>query len=100
MQNRRSSPSGPAVSTKTTAAIDHGDVTAVTVKEASVTVSGLRTTDMVTVNPPAALAGNLAVAGAHVSAANTLTVALSNPTASTITAGSNTWSVCIHRFTE
>lgn len=100
VQKRRGSPSGPVATEKTTVSIEHGDATAAAVTVATGTISGLRTTDEVVVNPPSTLPATLAVGAPYVSAANTISVPLVNPTAGAITAGTNTWDVTILRFSE
>jgi len=67
-----------------------------TVSELTVTCMGAKTTDMVFVNKPTTDAG-LGVVNARVSAADTLAIALVNPTAAAIDAGSETWNALVVR---
>lgn len=72
--------------------IDPASVATITTAEQTFTVPGLLTTDLVWVNKPSLTAG-LGVAGARVSAANTLAITFVNPTAGAIDAGSEVWRV-------
>lgn len=65
---------------------------AATVAEQTFTVTGLTTADKVIVNP-AAISTSVGVASARVSAANTLAVQFSNPTAGSLTATAGTWQI-------
>jgi hypothetical protein len=56
-----------------------------------VTVTGLATTDIVAVVPPVTLEAGIVVQGAYVSAADTLRIRTTNPTAGTIDPASATW---------
>ena len=73
-----------------TPTIDPASVAANTVVEETFTVTGLATTDTVFVNPGVATIG---VAGARVTAADTLGLTFVNPTASAINAASSTYRV-------
>ena len=75
-------------------AIDPASVAANTVAAQTFTVTGLATTDKVLVNPGVATIG---VAGAYVSAANTLSVIFVNPTAAAIDPASSTWTIIAFR---
>lgn len=65
-------------------------VAAATVVAQTFTVTGLKTSDSVDVNPGV---GTIGVSGAYVSADDTLTVVFTNPTAGEITPASSTWTV-------
>ncbi len=68
-------------------------VTADTSAEQTFTVTGLATTDTVVVNPPASFGDGLVLAGARVSAANTLAVRFGNMTAGSLTPVAGTYRV-------
>lgn len=74
-----------------TIALDLPSVAANTVAEATVTVTGLTTSDIVFVN--AAHQANLAVASARVTAADTLGLSLVNPTGGALDYGSVTFNL-------
>ena len=76
--------------------IDPASVATITTAEQTFTVPGLRPTDMVYVSKPALSAG-LGVAGARVSANDTLAITFVNPTAGAIDAASEVWSVLVLR---
>lgn len=82
----RSSPSGPTISEKITAtfnlAAGGGANTCVTV---TATVTGVRTTDTVTVNVPAGLSDSVMVVGANVPSDDVVAVRVANPTAVGVT---------------
>lgn len=75
-----------------TVTIDPASVAVNTTAEQTFTVPGLKTGDFVYVNKPSTNAG-LGVAGARVSAANTLAVTFVNATAGAIDASSESWLV-------
>lgn len=56
------------------------------------TLTGAKTTDIVVVNPPADLNDDLLFVGAAVTADDTVTVYLYNPTGAPINDGATTWS--------
>lgn len=72
--------------------ITPGSVAAATVAEQTFTVTGLTTDDTVHVNT-AAIANAVGIAGARVSAANTLAVRFVNPTAGALTPTAGTWKI-------
>jgi hypothetical protein len=72
--------------------IDPASVATITTAEQTFAVPGLETTDVVFVNKPTLTAG-LGIAGARVSAADTLAITFVNPTAGAIDAGSQTYLV-------
>lgn len=72
--------------------ITPAEVAAATVAEQTFTVTGLTTADKVIVNP-GAISNAIGVAGARVSAANTLAVRFVNPTAGALTPTAGTWTV-------
>ena len=74
--------------------IDPSSVAANTVAWQNFGITGLATTDKVLVNPGIATIG---VAGAYVSAANTLGVIFVNPTAAAIDPASSTWTIIAFR---
>jgi len=75
--------------------IDPASVAANSISAQTFTVTGLKTTDDVYVVPGVATIG---VAGARVSAANTLQVIFINPTASPIDPAASTWKVVAIRY--
>lgn len=78
--------------------IDPASVAAATTAQQTFTLAGLKTTDFVAVAKPSLTAG-LGVAGARVSAADTLAITFINATAAAIDAASETWRVLILRPT-
>lgn len=78
-------------------AFDPGSVGANTTAEHTVTVNGLTVADVVIVNKPTLTAG-VAVAGARVSAADTLAVTFVNPTGGSLDPGSETYRVVAIRL--
>jgi hypothetical protein len=72
--------------------ITPASVAAATVAEQTFTVTGLTTADKIIVNPPA-IANATGIAGARVSAANTLAIRFANPTAGALTPTSGTYTV-------
>jgi len=76
--------------------ITPASVAAATVAEQTFTVTGLATTDKVMVNP-AATGNATGIAGARVSAANTLAVAFVNPTAGALVPGAGTYNIIAFR---
>ncbi len=75
-----------------TVTIDPASVATITTAEQTFTVPGLAVGDMVFVNKPSLTAG-LGIAGARVSAANTLAITFVNPTADAVNAGSESYRV-------
>jgi hypothetical protein len=71
-------------------------VAAATVAEQTFTVAGLTTADKVVVNPPS-ISNATGIAGARVSAADTLAVRFVNPTAGALTPTSGTYTVLAFR---
>lgn len=71
-------------------------VNTVTAPEQTFTVNGLLATDLVVVMKPTAQAG-LGIAGARVSAANTLAITYVNPTAGNITPTAETYTILVVR---
>lgn len=97
----RGSPSGPLELEKVSVDIDFGTVNSATVKRVTAALAGLRTTDLVLVEPNANFVGvDIGLAGARVSAAGVIEIALVNPTGGNITAGAQTMRVEIQRFTN
>lgn len=74
------------------------EITANTTEELTVTVNGLRTTDIIAaINKPTHQAG-LGIVGSRVSAANTLAITFMNNTGSGITpTASESYKVLVHR---
>jgi hypothetical protein len=72
--------------------ITAASVGAATVAEQTFTVTGLTTADKVIVNP-AAISNATGIAGARVSAADTLAVRFVNPTAGALTPTAGTWTI-------
>jgi hypothetical protein len=79
-----------------TPSITPASVAAATVAEQTFTVSGLTTADKVIVNPPA-ISNATGIAGARVSAADTLAIRFVNPTAGALTPTSGTYTVLAFR---
>ena len=76
--------------------ITPASVGAATVAEQTFTVSGLTTADKVVVNPPA-IGNATGIAGARVSAADTLAIRFTNPTAGALTPTAGTYTVTAFR---
>lgn len=76
--------------------ITAASVAADTVAEQTFTVTGLTTADKVVVNP-AAIANATGIAGARVSAANTLAIRFVNPTAGALTPTAGTFTILAFR---
>lgn len=79
-----------------TPSITPASVAAAVVAEQTFTVTGLTTGDKVTVNPPA-IANATGIAGARVSAADTLAIRFVNPTAGALTPTAGTYTVLAFR---
>lgn len=76
---------------------DPASIAANSTGEGTVTISGLKTTDIVLVEVPD-LEDGLVFGGAWVSAANTLTIKLGNITAAAIDGAAKTWRYIAIRF--
>ena len=83
-----------------TASVDPASIAATTRSSVTFTLTGAKTTDIIIVNPPADLNDDLIFVGAAVTAANTVTIYLYNPTASAINETSKTFSYCWIDTTE
>ena len=83
-----------------TVAIDPASINATTRGGTTFTLTGAATTDIIIVNPPADLNDDLIFTGAAVTAADTVTIYLYNPTASGIDQASATFSYCWIDTTE
>ncbi len=97
IRDDRLSNSGPLTRFGATAVLDHGSVGAATTVAATVTVAGLLTSDLVDVNPGAALPAGIVIAAVRASAANTLEITLGNVTAGAIDPPAITYSVGVYR---
>jgi hypothetical protein len=76
-----------------TVAIDPASLAATTKSATTFTLTGAKTTDIIIVNPPA-LNDDLLFVGATITAANTVSIYLYNPTASAIDQAEATFSYC------
>lgn len=83
-----------------TVAIDPANLNATTRGATTFTLTGAATTDIIIVNPPADLNDDLIFCGAAVTAADTVSIYLYNPTASAINQASATFSYCWIDTTE
>jgi hypothetical protein len=72
-------------------AIDPPSISANTRGTATATITGVAAGDIVILEPPAALETGLLYVGHYVSAANTVTVMLYNPTGSAVDGASRSW---------
>lgn len=79
-----------------TPSLTPGSVNAATVAEQTFTVTGLTTADKIVVDPPS-IANATGIAGARVSAADTLAIRFVNPTAGALTPTSGTYTVLAFR---
>ena len=77
-----------------TVAIDPAALAATTRGATTFTLTGAATTDIIIVNPPSTLDDDLIFAGAAVTAADTVTIFLYNPTAGSINQASATFTYC------
>ena len=77
-----------------TVAIDPANLNATTRGATTFTLTGAATTDIIIVNPPSTLNDDLIFCGAAVTAADTVTVYLYNPTAGSINQAAATFSYC------
>ena len=77
-----------------TVAIDPASINATTRGGTTFTLTGAATTDIIIVNPPSTLNDDLIFAGAAVTAADTVTIYIYNPTAGSIDQASATFSYC------
>ena len=77
-----------------TVAIDPASINATTRGATTFTLTGAATTDIIIVNPPSTLNDDLIFCGAAVTAADTVTVYLYNPTAGSINQAAATFSYC------
>jgi len=77
-----------------TVAIDPASINATTRGATTFTLTGAATTDIIIVNPPSTLDDDLIFAGAAITAADTVTVYLYNPTAGAINQAEATFSYC------
>ena len=83
-----------------TVAIDPANLNATTRGATTFTLTGAATTDIIIVNPPADLNDDLIFCGAAVTAADTVSIYLYNPTAGAINQASATFSYCWIDTTE
>jgi hypothetical protein len=83
-----------------TVAIDPASINATTRGATTFTLTGAATTDIIIVNPPADLNDDLIFCGAAVTAEDTVSIYLYNPTASAINQASATFSYCWIDTTE
>ncbi len=75
-----------------TASVDPASINATTRGSVTFTLTGAATTDIIIVNPPSDLNDDLIFAGAAISAADTVSIYLYNPTASAINDSARTFS--------
>jgi hypothetical protein len=75
-----------------TASVDPASIPATSRGSVTFTLTGAKTTDVIIVNPPSDLNDDLIFCGAAVSAANTVSIYLYNPTASAIDDTARTFS--------
>ena len=75
-----------------TASVDPASIAATTRSSVTFTLTGAETTDIIIVNPPADLNDDLIFCGAAVSAADTVSIYLYNPTGSAINDTARTFS--------
>jgi len=75
-----------------TASVDPASIAATTRGSVTFTLTGAKTTDIIIVNPPSNLNDDLIFAGAAITAANTVSIYLYNPTGSAIDDTARTFS--------
>ncbi len=83
-----------------TASVDPASINATTRGSVTFTLTGAKTTDIIIVNPPADLNDDLLFVGAAISAADTVSIYLYNPTGSAINETSRTFSYVWIDMTE
>jgi len=98
-QNNRVSPTGRKSGYRRTVTVATGSLVTASVTNVTATLTGLATTDVVSVNPTAAPNTGVSVGNAFCAAANVLTVAFINPTAATISTSNVTLKVAVSKFT-
>ena len=88
-------PSGPDSSQRGEVAIDHGNIVAASVLEATVAWPGAKVGDLVNASPKSTNIAALGIAygGARVTAADTIGITLVNPTAGAVNPAEITWVV-------
>jgi hypothetical protein len=74
-----------------TASVDPTSIAATTRGSVTFTLTGAKTTDIIIVNPPSDLNDDLIFCGATITAANTVSIFLYNPTGSAIDEGERTF---------
>ena len=87
---RRGPLRGPQI-VRGTAAVDPASISAGAAGTASISITGLQATDIVVLEPPSTLEAGLVYRGCIV-AAGSVTILLTNPTASPVDGASKTWS--------
>jgi hypothetical protein len=75
-----------------TASCDPASINTVSRGSVTFTLTGAKTTDIIVVNPPADLNDDLIFCGAAISAADTVSIYLYNPTGGSINDTARTWS--------
>lgn len=96
---RRGSPSGPEATRKVSSiALTLGTVNTNTGKVVTAALTGAQTTDMVVLNPTAALVTGLCLVNPFVSAAGVLSVAVNNVTAAAVAGGTATVNVSLIKY--
>ncbi len=83
-----------------TASVDPASIAGTTRGSVTFTLTGAKTTDIIIVNPPADLNDDLLFVGAAISAADTVSIYLYNPTGSAINETSRTFSYVWIDMTE
>ena len=81
-------------------AVNPGSIDTVSKGSVNVTITGLRTTDRIFLQPPSGLDAGLLYCGADITATNTLTIYLYNKTGGSIDDVSNNWKYTYLVFTN
>lgn len=91
----KQAPSGKIVGYRSAVTLTYGAIADEGLDVQSGTITGLKTTDNVSVNPTAALPAGVAIAFARVSAANTIDVGIACFAAAGVTPGAVTFNVIV-----
>ena len=97
-QRNRSGASGPDASRKVNATLGATTINSYTSGTITFAFSNARTTDLVLVNPKAAMTAGLSLAGAYVSASGVVTLTVANATAAAANLGTLNVDACLIRF--
>ena len=95
---KRSSPSGPVVAQKITAAVNLGTVAANVAPYFTLAVAGITTLDCALITVKDTLLANLAIGSAMIATADEIQFAVANPTAGGIAQNTTTFDITVVKF--